>query len=347
MRRAEMQSLGVLTNFERRAFAVAALCVLALAPIPSVAQRYDDRSLRCQDLERQLVSEWQRSSSPQEAVGRLDQQLDELQRKRRGAEVEAERRNCYEDMFIFGRSLKRTQTCIALDNDIETVRRSISSLREQRDALTNSANRRMRREDLVAELARNGCGENYAREYESRRRSTSIFSFWQDEDSSFDRGYANTQPDQTGLPFASYRTMCVRLCDGYYFPVSFSTLGSRFPEDESKCKSQCSAPAELFVYKNPGEEVEQMLSLNGEPYNNIKNAWRHRKQYIRGCSCKPEEYSAREIELSEKEFGKQAGAAGPRSGPATTPLSTQTGPPDAGAAPGGNAPETGIPKTIQ
>jgi hypothetical protein len=41
--------------------------------------------------------------------------------------------------------------------------------------------------------------------------------------------------------------MCVRLCDGFYFPVSFSTLGSRFPEDEAKCKDQCAAPAELFV----------------------------------------------------------------------------------------------------
>jgi hypothetical protein len=203
--------------------------------------------------------------------------------------------------------------------------------------MTSSANRRMRREDLVAELARNGCGENYAREYESRRRSTSFFSLWEDEDSSFDRGYANTPPGaQSNLPFASYRTMCVRTCDGFYFPISFSTLGSRFPEDESKCKSQCAAPAELYVYKNPGEEVEQMVSITGEPYNNLKNAWRHRKQYIKGCSCKAEEYSAHEIQLSEQELGKQARAApAQRPGPAAPPLNAN----DAGQ-PGSAPPRT-------
>jgi hypothetical protein len=311
-----------LTGKKRHALTGAALCAVVLA-LPSAAQqRNEDRAARCQDLERQLVSDWQRNNSPQEAVTRIDQQLDQLQKNRRTAEAEADRRQCYEDMFLFGRSLKRTRDCIQLDNDIENFRRNITTLRQQRDAMNNSASRRVRREDLVAELARNGCGENYAREYESRRKSTSFFSLWEDEDSSFDRGYANTQPGAGNQPFASYRTMCVRQCDGFYFPISFSTLGSRFAEDEGKCKSQCAAPAELYVYKNPGEEVEQMVSITGEPYNNMKNAWRHRKQYIKGCSCKPEEYSQHEIQLSEQELGKQARAApAPRSAPGGAPAS--------------------------
>ena len=126
----------------------------------------------------------------------------------------------------------------------------------------------------------------YQREATARRRPTgpsSFFSLWQDEETPFDRGYANTAPEQSNLPFASYRTMCVRLCDGFYFPVSFSTLGSRFPEDEAKCKDQCAAPAELFVYKNPGEEIEQMVSLAGAPYSGLKNAFRNRKEYVKGC----------------------------------------------------------------
>lgn len=317
----------------RRGLAGAALCAAVLA-VPSAAQQRDDRAGRCQDLERQLVSDWQRSNSPQEAVTRIDQQLEDLQRNRRTAEAEAERRNCYEDMFLFGRSLRRTPNCVQLDSDIENFRRNITTLRQQRDAMTNSANRRMRREDLVAELARNGCGDNYAREYESRRRSTSFFSLWEDEDSSFDRGYANAPPSasQPNQPFASYRTMCVRMCDGFYFPISFSTLGSRFADDESKCKTQCAAPAELYVYRNPGEEVEQMVSITGQPYNNLKNAWRHRKQYIKGCSCKAEEYSAHEIQISEQELGKQARAA-PKSTPAgMPPVTNDAGQPSADGA---------------
>jgi hypothetical protein len=332
---------GLLPKGPWRGLAGAALCAAVLA-VPSAAQQRDDRATRCQDLERQLVSDWQRSNSPQEAVTRIDQQLDDLQRNRRTAEAEAERRNCYEDMFLFGRSLRRTPNCIQLDGDIENFRRNITTLRQQRDAMTNSANRRVRREDLVAELARNGCGENYAREYESRRRSTSFFSLWEDEDSSFDRGSVNAPPSgaQPNQPFASFRTMCVRMCDGFYFPISFSTLGSRFTDDESKCKTQCAAPAELYVYRNPGEEVEQMVSITGQPYNNLKNAWRHRKQYIKGCSCKAEEYSAHEIQISEQELGKQARVA-PKNTPAgMPPVTNDAEQPNTGSTSDGAAPKT-------
>jgi hypothetical protein len=270
------------------------------------AQGFANRDQRCQDLERQLVSDWQLSNSPRDAVAGIDQQLSEYERTRRRAEGEADQRNCYEDMFLFGRSLRRTPTCIRLDEEIENARRNITNLRQQRDALTNSAVRRVRRDDLIAELARYGCGDNYAREYESRRRQQSIFSLWEDNESSFDRSEANPLPDQSNLPFASYRTMCVRLCDGYYFPISFSTLESRFREDEVKCKEQCAAPVELYVYKNPGEEVENMVSLEGKPYTSLNTAFLNRKHYIKGCSCKPEEYSPQDIAQSEQAIGRQA-----------------------------------------
>jgi hypothetical protein len=284
-----------------------------LAAFAGVEAKAQDRAYdteRCSALEQQLVSEWQRSNSPQNAVARLDQELVALRRTRRKLEIEAEKRECYEDFFIFGRSLKRTEACIALDRDIEQVRRDQSRLTEEREALASTAQRRVRRDDLVAELARQGCGATYEREYAARKRTNSLFSFWEDDDSGFDRGYQNVQPDQNALPFASYRTMCVRLCDGYYFPISFSTIGSRFAEDEAKCQDQCAAPAQLFVYRNPGEDVEQMVGLDGGSYNDLKNAWRHRKQYVKGCSCKSYEYSEEQILRSEQELAKQANASG-------------------------------------
>jgi hypothetical protein len=270
----------------------------------------DRRSQRCKDLERQLVSDWQLSNSPREAVASLDQQINDMTRVLRRAENEAEQRKCYEDMFLFGRSLKRTPACLRLDEEIETTRRDIKNLRNQREAISDRSNRRMRQDDLVAELARNGCGENYVRENKARSRSNSFLSLWTDEgDENYDSSYANTEPNQSNLPFASYRTMCVRLCDGYYFPISFSTLESRFKEDEVKCKEQCAAPAELFYYRNPGEEVEQMVSLNGQRYSELSTAFLNRKRYIKGCSCKPQEYSAKDIEEAMKAGGKQANAA--------------------------------------
>ncbi|MEJ2116865.1 MAG: DUF2865 domain-containing protein [Alphaproteobacteria bacterium] len=270
----------------------------------------DRRSQRCKDLERQLVSDWQLSNSPREALASLDQQLHDLKRVLRRAENEAEDRKCYEDMFLFGRSLKRTPACLRLDEEIETTKRDVKNLRRQREAINDRSNRRMRQNDLVAELARNGCGDNYVREDKARRRSNSFLSLWDDEeDDNYDSSYANTNPSQSNLPFASYRTMCVRLCDGYYFPISFSTLESRFKEDEVKCQEQCAAPAELFVYRNPGEEIEQMVSLKGQRYTDLATAFLNRKRYIKGCSCKAQEYSAKDIEEAMKAGGKQANAA--------------------------------------
>lgn len=291
-----------------------------------------NRSQRCQDLERQLVNDWQGGNNPRDKVVTIEQQLADLERQRTRAEAEAEQRECYEDMFLFGRSLKRSPSCVRLDSEIETTRRNIANLRQQRDALTGRDSRRMRREDLVAELARAGCGENYSREAETQRGSSSsssnpLFSLWQDnEDTAIDRSYANPQP-QTNLPFTSYRTMCVRQCDGYYFPMSFSTLASHFKDDEQRCRESCAAPAELYVYKNPGEEVEQMVSLEGRPYNELKTAWRNRKFFVKGCSCKPEEYNPQEIAASEQALGKQA-ASGKTAGPSGQERGTVNKSPD-------------------
>ena len=293
----------------RRAASWLTASALVLFAAGADAQRFDSRQERCQELERQLVSDWQLSNNPANATARIDQQLADLDRNFRRAQAEADRRDCYEDMFIFGRSLRRTPNCIQLDNEIETARRSIANLRQQRDALTSSAARRGRHDDLVSELARAGCGENYSQEYEQRRRrSSSLFSLWEDEDSDGARGggYPPQGPQQA-LPFASYRTMCVRSCDGYYFPISFATTSSHFKDDETKCRSLCAAPTDLFYYRNPGEEVEQMISLSGQPYAQTKTAFKHRKTFVKGCSCKPEEYSLQDIQSGG---GKQADAGG-------------------------------------
>lgn len=85
----------------------------------------------------------------------------------------------------------------------------------------------------------------------------------------------------------TYRTMCVRLCDGAYFPVSFATPSDRFARDEDICQKSCSSPAKLYVYRNPGGEVEQMHDVKGEPYTKLKTAFLFRTTYDASCTCKP------------------------------------------------------------
>ena len=101
-------------------------------------------------------------------------------------------------------------------------------------------------------------------------------------------------------PNGRYRSVCVRLCDGFYYPISYSTYGSRLDQDKAQCESNCAAPAELYVYRNPGQEIEQAISLQGSAYMDLPVALKYRKEYVKGCSCKQAEYNPTQIEAANK-----------------------------------------------
>ena len=90
-----------------------------------------------------------------------------------------------------------------------------------------------------------------------------------------------------GAPSGTYRTVCVRTCDGYYFPISYSTVASRFADDEHTCQRLCPASeVALYSYRNPGEDMEQAVSVSGQPYTALPNAFRYRKEFTAACSCR-------------------------------------------------------------
>lgn len=87
-------------------------------------------------------------------------------------------------------------------------------------------------------------------------------------------------------PVATYRTLCVRLCDGYYFPISYATTPDYFAKDEAKCAASCGGPVKLYVYPNPGGDPGQMEDLSGQPYSELKTAFLYRTDYVASCTCK-------------------------------------------------------------
>ena len=90
-----------------------------------------------------------------------------------------------------------------------------------------------------------------------------------------------------GPQSGTFRTVCVRTCDGAYFPVSFATVQARFADDERTCKALCpAAEANLFAYRNPGEDINQAVSINGQPYTSLPNAFKYRTEFNPSCACK-------------------------------------------------------------
>jgi hypothetical protein len=239
----------------------------------------------CLQLEQRLVAETQGTGQGREILPKIESDMRAMERQHQTAQLQLNRADCW-DQFLFSRTLRRTQRCIALANEADSARQRLADLEAQRRQILGTGDRRSYQDDIIRELARNNCGPQY--QQEARRRDRNPFSsLWGEEDES-----PRSRPNQFGnLPFATYRTLCVRLCDGYYFPVSFSTLPNHFQRDSDVCQSQCAAPAELFYHQNPGGAVEQMVSVQSQqPYIGLKSAWRYRKEFVQGCSCKAAEY---------------------------------------------------------
>ena len=99
-------------------------------------------------------------------------------------------------------------------------------------------------------------------------------------------------PDRlAGYRPKTYRTVCVRLCDGYYFPISYSTTVDHFADQEKLCQSRCESPVRLYVYPNRGGTPDQMRDLSGNPYLNLQTAFRFHVEFDSACSCQPQPWS--------------------------------------------------------
>lgn len=263
---------------------------------------FGNRAPICLQLEQRLAIDAQRQSNSQGAIQQLRANLAAERNKVRRAERELERRNCYES-FLFTRSIRQSRVCYRLDNQARSAERRVEDISRELRQIQSGGNR-AQQDEIIRALARNNCGANYQRE---ARRRDPFTNFWQDNDGDTDRGTGNLFG---GLPFATYRTVCVRLCDGYYFPVSFSTLPNHFGRDKNVCQSKCAAPTELYFHQNPGGAVEQMVSqATQQPYTALRTAFRYRKEYVQGCSCKSSEYVPQSA---------NAGAVAPPAAPSTS-----------------------------
>lgn len=239
----------------------------------------------CLQLEQRLVSEGQRGQQGRSQLPRIEEEIRQTERAQSQAQLQLDRGECYEQ-FLFVKSLRQTRTCLQAASQVDAAKRRLSELSAQRQQLMGGGERSFQ-DDIIRELARNGCGQQYVQEARRRNAAGGLFGGWQTEDDG-----PKSENKFGNLPFATYRTVCVRLCDGYFFPVSFSTLPNHFARDADVCSSRCAAPAELYYHQNPGADMRQAVSARAQtPYTGLKTAFRYTKELVHGCSCKEAEYN--------------------------------------------------------
>ncbi len=103
------------------------------------------------------------------------------------------------------------------------------------------------------------------------------------------------------------RTMCVRLCDGYYWPMTFDARRSRMDHDSKVCMASCSSEARAFVMPKSGE-AKDMVDAQGRPYVKLANAFKYRKAQAGSCSCNPDPWDD-EARARHDGFAEKSAAA--------------------------------------
>jgi hypothetical protein len=106
----------------------------------------------------------------------------------------------------------------------------------------------------------------------------------------------------------TYRTVCVRTCDGSFFPISFSTTRKNFQTDQAKCTASC-GDARLYAYRNPGSGIDEAIDISGRAYTALPMAFAFKKKVVEGCTCRPPPWSEAELQR-HKTYADAGGAPG-------------------------------------
>lgn len=241
----------------------------------------------CQRLETQLAAVDRGGADParaeqirryEDAAARQSAELDRVT-------TQAKRMGCDSSGF-FSLFSNQSAQCGPVNNQIQQMRGNLDQITTSLERLRGSGGsanfeRDQQRRSVLAALSQNNCGPQYA----GRGNQGGGGGF-------LDTLFGNNNNTTTapgvdfGAPSSSYKTVCVRTCDGFYFPVSSATTPARFPEDEQTCKSLCpAAEATLFTFRS-NEDMTRAVSINGQPYSALPNAFKYRQAFNPSCACK-------------------------------------------------------------
>lgn len=275
-----------------------ALAVLAATPAVGQQQAAPppQQSPVCTRLETQLQA-FDRSNND---TGRTDQlrkleeavasQQTEIDRQ----EATARRAGCERNSFFVMLS-GQPQQCGPLTNKIQTMKDNLERLQGEAEKLRGEPpqEREGQRRTILAALAQNNCGAQYQQAVAApppRRRGIfeSLFGTRDGGSSSAPVEGSLTGDPNAPPPSGTFRTVCVRMCDGFFYPISYVANATKFADDEKACRASCpAAETQLYIHRNPGEGINEAVSVNGQqPYTALPNAFKYRASLDQSCSCR-------------------------------------------------------------
>lgn len=261
----------------------------------------------CRQLESQLAGLSSNSGGSGQAR-KYDRAIEAQQEQIDKAERQLRRAGCGGGISIFGRS--SGSACDAIEGAIDRMERNLMSLQRKRAQMGGGGDSRRERARLLASIDANGC-----REASSDRRLPTEMATRDGRRALFDQlfggGISRSQTlddyerservrtilnpnggdDYGGFGGGTYRTLCVRTCDGYYFPISYSSSRADFDRDQQNCQTMCpGTDVRLFSHRVPDEESENMVAADGTAYTDLPTAFKYRDANFSRpatCGCNP------------------------------------------------------------
>lgn len=174
-------------------------------------------------------------------------------------------------IVVYGGGMHQ-ESCRELDDRLMEAEDEVQDLLARRDQAMRHQPAMSERQMLLAALSANGCDEE-------------------------EPVQASVTPDQDGLPatdgsiirFPSQsgtvqqgglRTLCVRTCDGAFFPISANASPLDFARQTQQCAAMCpGAETELYYHSLTDQESADMVSAQtGRPYRELPTAFAYRSQ---------------------------------------------------------------------
>ncbi|GLR20470.1 hypothetical protein GCM10007920_02540 [Ciceribacter naphthalenivorans] len=241
-------------------------------------------SVVCENLRIQLASEpeviadtgeMRRYSS---AIARQNMEIRKVQHDLR-------RLGCGGSIVVYG-SDGRNQ-CDELSNTLARMQANKLALAAKRDGLRDTgSDSNPRRQHLLAALESNGCNAEQPAEPSSAAADRVIRPAAPEPDTQVGLSPQFQAPTGHG----SLRTLCVRTCDGAFFPISSNTSPLNFRRDTLICQQMCpDTETELYYHSIRTAESADMVSAEtGRPYRSLPTAFAYLNRASGeqpACSC--------------------------------------------------------------
>jgi hypothetical protein len=258
---------------------------VALLALPAAAMAQSGNPV-CTRLESQLAAIDRAGADPGRAdqARRIEDSLTKQQADLDRVQAQFQRLGC-QPPSLFSIFVQQPPQCGGLSAQIQQMRGNIDRSQYDLQRTRHGGEDDLQRQGVINALAQNNCGAQYQRAAAAAMPQQRGFF-----ETLFGGPNTTIPPPSPGdypqVGAGGYRTLCVRTCDGYYFPISSSTSSTRFAEDEQTCQRQCPASEVALYSHRASEDVGQAISNSGKLYKEMPNAFRYRREFIAACSCR-------------------------------------------------------------